>query len=59
LVSRSEEPVVSKEARLIGNVRMAETAETEVHTARDEVRKEDVEVDEGVDTDSPGLRDKR
>jgi stress response protein YsnF len=54
LVSRSEEPVVSKDVRVIGK-----TAETEAHTAKDEVRKEDVEVDEGVDTDGPGLRDKR
>jgi hypothetical protein len=54
LVSRSEEPVVSKDTRLIGK-----TAETEAHAARHELRKEDVKVDEGVDTDGPGLRDKR
>jgi stress response protein YsnF len=58
-VAAKEEPVAAKEARLIGMVRTGKTAETEAHAARDEVRKEDVEVDEGVDTDGPGLRDKR
>jgi stress response protein YsnF len=57
--SRSGEPVLSKEARVIGEVRIGKTAETATHTVRDEVRKEDVEVDEGVDIDGPGLRDKR
>jgi stress response protein YsnF len=51
--------VVSKDLRVIGKVRTGKTAEAEAHTARDEVRKEDVEVDEGVDTGGPGLRDKR
>ena len=46
--------MVSKDVRVIGK-----TVDTEAHTARDEVRTEDVEVDEGVDTDGPGLRDKR
>jgi stress response protein YsnF len=59
LVSRSEEPVASKEVRVIGKVCIGKTTETETRTVRDEVRKEDVEVDEGVDTDGPGLRDKR
>jgi stress response protein YsnF len=59
LVFRSEAPVVSKEARVIGEARIGMTVETEAHTVRDEVRKEDVEVDEGVDTDDPGLGDKR
>ena len=51
--------MVSKEAHVIGEVRIGKTAETETHTVRDEVRKDDVEVDAGVDTDGPGLRDKR
>ena len=51
--------MVSKEARVLGEVRIGTTVETEAHTVKDEVRKEDVEVDEGVDTDDPGLGDKR
>jgi stress response protein YsnF len=47
------------EVRVIGKVCMGKTAETEAHTARDEIRKEDVEVDEGVDTDGLCLRDQR
>jgi hypothetical protein len=51
--------VVSKDVPVIAKVRTGKTAETEAHTVRDEVRKVDVEVDEGVETDGPGLRDKR
>jgi Domain of unknown function (DUF2382) len=39
LVSRSEEPVVSKHVRVIGKVRTGKTTETEAHTVRDEVRR--------------------
>jgi uncharacterized protein (TIGR02271 family) len=44
-----EEPVVAKEARVVGGVRVAKTAETETRTVGGEVRKEDVEVDRDVD----------
>lgn len=45
-----EEPVVGKEARVAGEVRVGKTAETETRTVGGEVRREDVEVDRDVDT---------
>jgi uncharacterized protein (TIGR02271 family) len=48
-----EEPVVSKQPQVTGEVRVGKTAETEKRTVGDEVRKEEVEVDQGVDTASP------
>ena len=54
-----EEPVVSKEAHVTGAVHIGKTAETERRTVGGEVRREDVEVDEGVETDGPRLRDER
>ncbi|HKC75672.1 MAG TPA: DUF2382 domain-containing protein [Chloroflexota bacterium] len=43
LVSRSEEPVVSRDVRVIDKVRTGKTTATEAHTVRGKVRKEDVE----------------
>jgi len=48
-----EEPVVSKDARVTGEVRVSKTPVTETRTVEGQVRKEDVAVDEGVETDSP------
>ena len=48
-----EEPVISKEAHVTRQVHIAKTAETEKRTVGAEVRKEEVEVDEGVETDGP------
>jgi uncharacterized protein (TIGR02271 family) len=52
-----EEPVVAKEARVTGGVRVSKDIETETTTVGDEVRKEDVEVDRDVEagttTDRP------
>ena len=54
-----EEPVVSKQPQVTGEVRVGKTAETEKRTVGDEVRKEDVEVDESGETGGPRLRDER
>ena len=54
-----EEPVVSKEAQVTGEVRVDKSAQTETRTVGGEVRKEDVEVDEGGETGGPRLRDER
>src|SRR5437016_7394465 len=48
-----EEPVVSKEAQVTGEVRVDKSAQTETRTVGGEVRKEDVEVDEGGETGGP------
>ena len=48
-----EEPVISKEAHVTREVHIAKTAETEKRAVGAEVRKEEVEVDEGVETDGP------
>jgi uncharacterized protein (TIGR02271 family) len=45
-----EEPVVAKEARVTGKVRLDKTSEVETQTVGGEVRREDVEVDQDVDT---------
>jgi uncharacterized protein (TIGR02271 family) len=54
-----EEPVVSKQPQVTGEVRIGKTAETEKRTVGDEVRKEEVEVDESGETGGPRLRDER
>lgn len=46
-----EEPVVSKQARVTGEVRVGKTAETETRNVQGDVRKEDVVVDEGAEAD--------
>jgi len=45
-----EEPVVSKQARITGEVHMGKMPATETRTVEDEVRKEDVVVDRDDDT---------
>ena len=47
-----EEPVVGKEARVTGEVRVGKDVSSETRTIEDEVRREDVEVDRGVDLQS-------
>ena len=49
-----EEPVVQKEARVTGQVRVDKTAETEQRTVEDEVRREDVAVDRQGEVDVRG-----
>ena len=49
-----EEPVVEKETRVTGQVRVDKTTETEQRTVEDEVRREDVEVDQQGDTEIRG-----
>jgi uncharacterized protein (TIGR02271 family) len=46
-----EEPVVGKEARVTGEVRVDKTADTETRTVGGQIRREDVEVDKDTDTD--------
>jgi len=53
-----EEPVVSKEAQVTGEVRVGKTTETEQRSVGGEVRKEAVGVDKDADTDL-GPRDRR
>lgn len=47
-----EEPVVAKEARVTGEVRVGKNVETETQTVGDTVRREDVEIDRGDTTRS-------
>jgi uncharacterized protein (TIGR02271 family) len=47
-----EEPVVEKQARVTGEVRVGKDVETETRTVGGQVRQEDVEVDRDVDTDN-------
>lgn len=46
-----EEPVIGKEARVAGEVRVGKTAETETQTVGGEIRREDVEVERDTDTE--------
>lgn len=51
---RREEPVVEKEARVTGQVRVDKTVETEQDTVEGEVRREDVQVDREGQVDVRG-----
>ena len=54
-----EEPVVEKEARVTGQVRVDKTAETEQRTVGGDVRREDVVVDREGDVDVRGTNQER
>jgi stress response protein YsnF len=49
-----EEPVVEKKTRLIGGVRVRKTEGIEQRTVQENVRREDVDVDESERTISKG-----
>jgi uncharacterized protein (TIGR02271 family) len=50
-----EEPVVAKEAVATGGVRLNKESQTETRTVGADVRKEDVEIDRNVDTNTPPM----
>ena len=53
VTAREEVPVVSKEARVVEEVRVGKEVRERTETVRDTVRHTDVEIDEEVDSDIP------